>query len=164
MTMRRIIDKGIKLSVMMALGSVVIFLSTACSVSPKNAYALKTAEHGQCRLTKKGERIYYKKKRAVYICEDNHVLFKKPYKIKDAWYFPSGHYDGRKVKKLSASKVEKVLHNRCQLKGIYGTGNQTIKKFYFDTKLNRCQPFEWSGKGGYVPFDSVDICEMECFY
>lgn len=141
-----------------------LFLFAGCSASPKNAFALKTAEHGQCRSMKKGERIYYKKKRAQYLCEDNHVLLSKPYKVKDEWYFQSGEYDGKRVKNISSTKVEKAFHNICQVKGLYGTGDKKIRKFYFDTKLKRCQPFDWSGKGGFVPFDSVDICEMKCFY
>ena len=148
----------------LALISILLFLFAGCSASPKNAYALKTVEHGQCRLLNKGERIYYKKKRAQYLCEDNYVLLSKPYKVNDEWYFPSGEYDGNKVTNISSTKIEKVFHNICQVKGLYGTGNKKIKKFYFDTKLKRCKPFEWSGKGGFVPFDSVDICEMKCFY
>lgn len=146
------------------LGIALLFLFTGCSASPKNAYALRTADHGQCRSLTKGERIYYKKKRAQYLCEDNHVLLSKPYKIKDEWYFHSGEYDGKKVKNISSTKVDKVFHNICQVKGLYGTGDKKIKKFYFDTKLKRCLPFEWSGQEGFVPFDSVDLCEMKCFY
>jgi len=146
------------------LGVLFLFVFTGCSLSPKNAYALKTVEHGQCHTLKKGERIYYKKKRVKYLCEDNHVLYSNPYKTQDEWYFPSGYYDGKRVKNISAAKVDKVFHNICQVKGLYGSGDKKIKKFYFDTKLKRCQAFEWSGQGGFVPFDSVDHCEMECFY
>ncbi len=148
----------------MMLSGVALLLLTGCSASPKNAYALRTADHGQCRSLNKGERIYYKKKRVQYLCEDNYVLFARPYKHKDIWYFPSGEYKDKKISKVSSTKIEKVFHNICQVQGLRGTGDKKITKFYFDTKLKRCIPFEWSGKGGFVPFDSVDICEMNCFY
>jgi len=146
------------------LGSLLLAFLTGCSMTPKNAYALRTADHGQCHPLKKGERIYYKKKRVKYLCEDSQVLFSKPYKVEEEWYFPSGYYDGKRVRNISAAKVDKVYHNICQVKGLYGSGDQKVKKFEFDTKLKRCRPFEWSGQGGFVPFDSIDECEMECYY
>lgn len=141
-----------------------IFLFSGCSSSPVNAYAVKTADYGQCRSLKKGERIAYKKRPVAFICEDRHVLVGKPYKIEDTWYYKSGLYDGKKVKAASQTKVNKVLRNICQLQGSYGAGTQKIRKFYFDTTLKSCRPFQWSGKGGTAPFDSVDICEMNCHY
>ncbi len=146
------------------LGVIAMLSFNGCSISPNNAYALKTVDHGQCHTVRKGEKIYYKKRRVKYLCEDNYVLFSKPYQSKDEWYYPSGYYDGKRVRNVSTAKIDKVYHNICQVKGLYGSGDKKIKKFYFDTKLKRCKPFEWSGKGGFVPFNSVDECEMECFY
>lgn len=146
------------------LGVSISFLFSGCSSSPIHAYAVKTADYGQCRSLKKGERIAYKKRPVAFICEDRHVLVGKPYKIEDAWYYKSGLYDGKKVKSASQTKIDKVLHNICQLQGSYGTGKQKIRKFYFDTKLKSCRPFQWSGQEGMAPFDSQDICEMNCYY
>ena len=135
-----------------------------CTGSPKNAFALKTEDYGQCRMLDEGERIFYKKRRVSYICEDGHVLLSKPYEQDEAWYFSSGFYDGKKVINISSTKVLKTFHKICQLEGAYGTGNESIRKFYFNTKLKACQPFEYSGKDGIVPFDSRDECEMNCYY
>ena len=133
-------------------------------MSPQNAFAVKTADYGQCRSLNKGEKIRYKKRPVSFVCEDRHVLYGKPYKGNGEWYFKSGTYDGKKVKEASATKVEKILHNICHIQGSYGTGSAKIRKFYFNTKLQRCMPFEWSGKDGMAPFDSQDICEMNCYY
>lgn len=138
-------------------------LSGCAAVSPKDAYGVKTSEHGQCRMLNKGERISYKRKPVSFVCEDRYVLVGEPYKRGDLWYFKSASYDGKKVSTLlSEVKVEKSLYNICHLEGSYGTGEQKIEKFYFDTKLQSCRPFSWSGKDGIVPFSSVDICEMHC--
>lgn len=146
------------------LSVILAFGFYGCSASPKGAYALKTAEYGQCRSLKKGERIQYKKRLVEYVCEDNYVLIGKPYKIKDEWFYKSGKYNGKKVTSVSHTKVDKAYRNICQIEGSYGSGAEKIKKFYFDTKLKRCKSFEWSGKDGFAPFDSEDICEMHCYY
>ena len=140
----------------------VVFIG--CAGSPKNAFALKTEDYGQCRMLEEGERIFYKKKRVSYICEDGHVLFSKPYEKDEEWYFSSGFYDGKKVKNISSTKVLKTFHKICQLEGSYGTGNESIRKFYFNTKIKACQPFEYSGENGISLFDSRDECEVFCHY
>ena len=137
---------------------------TACTGSPKNAFAVQTYDYGQCRSLDKGERISYKKKPVSYICEDSHFLYGKPYKKEDIWYFKSGIYEGSDVKELSSTKVDKTLYNICQFEASYGTGSEKIRKFYFSTKLKACLPFEWSGKDGIAPFDSKDECEAKCYY
>ena len=134
------------------------------SGSPKNAFALKTEDYGQCRLQEEGTKIFHKKRLVSYVCEDGHVLLSKPYKKEDTWYFSSGFYDGEKVKDISSTKVIKTFYQVCQLEGAYGTGTDSIRKFYFNTKLKACQPFEYSGKDGIVPFDSRDECEVNCYY
>lgn len=141
-----------------------LFLLLGCSASPQNAFAIKTAEYGQCRGLKKSEGIRYKNRLVSYVCEDKHVLFGQPYQLEDEWYFKSGKYDGKRIKEISGVKVEKRIHNICQFEGSYGTGDKHIRKFYFNTKLQSCLPFEWSGKDGIVPFDSQDLCEMNCYY
>ena len=152
-----------KIVIFSIVTSLMLFSFSGCSASPKGAYALKTKEYGQCRSVKKGERFRYKKKRVKYICEDDtHVLVGKPYQIKDDWFYPSGELKGKKVSNLGYSKIVKVYHNRCELKGAYGSGNDAIRKFYFASSIKACKPFSWSGKGGLVPFDSVDECEMKC--
>lgn len=145
---------------------VVVILSLSflgCSGSPKNAYAVKTKDYGQCRSIQKGERIYYKKKLVRYVCEDMHVLFNDPYEKNEEWYFKSGFLDEGKVKDISSTKVIRSMHKQCELKGAYGTGTKEIKKFYLNTKTKACQPFVWSGEAGIVPFDSYDDCRFECF-
>ena len=141
-----------------------LFLISGCTASPKNAFAIKTAEYGQCRGLEKGEAIRYKKRLVSYVCEDKHVLFGEPYQLEDEWYFKSGKYDGKKVKEVSSVKVDKRIHNICQFEGTYGSGDSHIRKFYFDNKLKACFPFDWSGKEGIAPFDSQDVCEKSCYY
>lgn len=144
---------------------IVLSLFSACSSSPKGAYALQTADYGQCRMLKKGERIRYKKRLVKYVCaDDKHLLIGKPYKVKGDWYYESAQFNGKKVEKASYTKIKKTFSNRCQLQGTYGTGKQKIQKFYFNTSTKRCKPFEWSGKGGLVPFSSRDECEAKCYY
>lgn len=141
-----------------------LFALAGCSISPQNAYAVKTEDYGQCRSLEKGERIRYKKRPVSFVCEEKHILYGKPYQSEDGWYFKAGAYDGKKIKEVSPTRVEKILRNICQIQGSYGTGTQKIRKFYFNTKLQQCMPFVWSGKGGMAPFDSQDICEMNCYY
>lgn len=142
--------------------SVMLFF-VGCGGSPKNAYAVKTKDYGQCRSINSGEKIYYKKKLVRYVCEDMHVLLDKPFEKKDEWYYKAGFYDGKKVKKAKTTKVTRTFHKQCDLEGAYGTGTQKIKKFYLNTKNKTCTPFMWSGEAGIVPFDTKDDCRFECF-
>ncbi|PHR58965.1 MAG: hypothetical protein COA44_02120 [Arcobacter sp.] len=142
--------------------SILVFLA-GCTSSPKNAFAVKTKDYGQCRLIEKGEKIFYKKKLVKYVCEDMHVLFDNPYEKKDEWYFKSGFFTKGKVQDISSTKVVKTFHKVCELRGAYGVGTQKIRKFYFNMKIKACQPFIWSGEAGIVPFDSYDDCRFECF-
>ena len=136
-----------------------------CSASPKGAYALRTADYGECRVLQKGEKIRYQKRLVKYVCsDDKHLLVGKPYKVKDDWYYESAQFAGKKIEKASYTKIEKVFHNNCQLRGAKGSGSEKIKKFYFDTRTKECRPFKWSGKGGLVPFESVDSCQAKCYY
>jgi len=135
-----------------------------CSGSPHNSFGLKTAEYGECRRLEKGEIIRYKNRLVSYVCEDRDILFGKPYKIGDDWYFKAGYFNGKSVENISQAKVEKVLYNICQFQGAYGTGSEHIRKFYFNIGLKACLPFEWSGTNGVVPFDSKDECEANCYY
>jgi len=139
-------------------------LVSGCTGSPKHAYAVKTQDYGQCRSLDEGEKIYYRKRPVAFTCEDSHFLYGKPYKESNAWYFKSGIYEGKKLKDLSSTKVTKSMYNICQLEAAYGTGNEKIRKFYFNTRLKTCLPFEWSGKDGIAPFDSRDECEVKCYY
>jgi len=134
-----------------------------CTSSPKNAFSVKTEDYGQCRSLYKGEKIRYKRRLVQYVCEDNHVLIGKPYRVDGHWFFKSGLYNGKKVKKDSFTKITKSFHNLCNMSGSYGDGTEDIRKFHFDTKLKRCLPYSWSGKGGFVPFSSVDDCEVACY-
>jgi len=143
---------------------IVLSFFLGCSASPKGAYALQTADYGQCRVLEKGEKIRYKKRLVKYVCaDDKHLLIGKPYKVKDTWFYESARFNGKKIEKASYTKIERSFHNRCQLRGSYGTGDKKIRKFYFDTKIKECRPFMWSGKGGLVPFASQDGCEAKCY-
>jgi hypothetical protein len=147
--------------------SVVLLLSffSGCSFSPQGAYALKTADYGECRRLHKGEKIRYKKRLVKYVCsDDKHLLIGKPYKVKGDWYYESARFNGKKIERACYTKIEKSFQNRCQIQGQKGTGSEKIRKFYFDTKFKECRPFEWSGKGGLVPFESKDGCEAQCYY
>ncbi len=145
--------------------TLVVSFFTGCTASPEGAYALKTADYGQCRVLHMGEKIRYKKRLVSYVCaDDKHLLIGEPYKVKGDWYYKSARYNGKKVEKARYTKIEKSFHNRCQLKGSYGEGTQKIKKFYFDTGLKACRPYEWSGEGGMVPFSTRDECEAKCYY
>ncbi len=144
---------------------IVLSLFSACSSSPKGAYALQTADYGQCRILKEGEKIRYKKRLVKYVCaDDKHFLIGKPYQVKGNWYYESAQLNGKKVEKASYTKIKKTFHNSCQLQGTYGKGKEKIQKFYFKASAKRCKPFEWSGKGGFVPFSSRDECEAKCYY
>jgi len=144
---------------------IMVFLFAGCTVnSPKHAYAIKTVEHGQCKSIKKGQRYHYKGKRAKYMCADKVVLIGKPYKTAGKWYFTSGRLDGKKIRDISSAQVDSTIRSRCHLEGEYGSGSQKLTMFYFDQSRKMCKPFEWSGKGGTAPFDSIDACEMKCVY
>lgn len=151
------------MKIVLAFIMVIVFAGCTAS-SPKHAYAIRTVEHGQCKSMSKKQRYHYKGKRAKYICSDNIVLLGKPYKTKGKWYFKSGHIEGRKVKNISFTEVDKAITNRCHLEGEYGLGSDKVKRFYFDLSRKMCKPFEWSGQGGTAPFNSIDECEMKCVY
>jgi len=147
-----------------SLGAIVVSLFfLGCGGSPKNAYAVKTKDYGQCRAIVKGEKLFYKKKLVKYVCEDRHVLLDDPYEKENEWYFKSGLLNKGKVENISSTQVLRTFHKSCELKGAYGTGTQEIKKYYFNTKIKACQPFVWSGEAGIVPFETYDDCRFECF-
>jgi len=150
-----------KVQSLILISTIVLF--SACGGSPKNSYAVKVQDYGQCRSLEEGEKIFYKKRLVKYICEDKHVLMGKPFEKKDDWYFKAGLYDGEKVEKVKDAKVIRTYHKRCQLQGAYGTGTQKIRKFYLNTKNKTCMPFEWSGEAGIVPFNTKEDCRFECF-
>jgi len=37
-----------------------------------------------------------------------------------------------------------------------------IPKAFFNSTTNRCEPFDWGGCGGVVPFRTVEECRQVC--
>ena len=53
--------------------------------------------------------------------------------------------------------------DKCQVQKDFGTGSNSVKKFYFDPNSRRCLPFYYNGrKGNLNRFSSLEICEQEC--
>ncbi len=37
-----------------------------------------------------------------------------------------------------------------------------FKKFYYDSKDEKCKSFVWGGCGGNIPFNTLDKCKSTC--
>lgn len=127
--------------------------------------AAVTEEYGQCIANTREAPIFGHKK-VTFICQDGRVLLGGAYEEKGQMYIDSGvltkREDRYSIKDRSRAVFVEGLHSVCQLKPAAGNGTKQIRRFYFDMRLKECRSFVWSGKGGIVPFRSMDECEQHC--
>jgi len=146
-----------------------LLLLSGCStmeLSP-DAVAVMTEEYGQC-LANTQEAPRFGKKRVTFRCEGDRVLLGTVYEKEGKGYIESGllYKKGGKyrLKARRPAHFVRGMHSVCQLEPVQGGGDKEIKRFYFDLKLKKCRPFIWHGDGGFVPFESQDVCEQYCNY
>jgi len=145
-----------------------LFLLGGCAVLGvnSNSIGVVTEEYGQCVASTKEDGPRFDRKEITFICPNKRVLLGWPYEKEGETYMDSAllyKKEGRYyVKDKQPASVIEGLHNVCQLKPSKGEGNETIRAYYFDMRLKACRPFIWSGKGGFVPFKSMDACEQYC--
>ncbi len=124
-----------------------------------------TEEYGQC-IANSTVTASFDRKRVSFICQESRVLLGQPYEVDGSEVIDSAILlkKGEKyyIKEKRPATVVRGLHSVCQVKPLKGNGELSIKRYYFDEKLKQCRPFEWSGKGGLVPFKSMDECEQIC--
>lgn len=144
-----------------------LFLFSGCSTVglDSNSIGVVTKEHGQCVINTK-EAPSFKRKKVTFLCQEGRVLLGEAYEKEGVEVIDSALLK-RKDKKYviqerSRATVVRGLHSVCQLQPLKGHGERAFKAYYFDNKLKSCRPFEWSGKGGFVPFKSLDACEQYC--
>ncbi|MEE8588723.1 MAG: BPTI/Kunitz-type proteinase inhibitor domain-containing protein [Sulfurimonadaceae bacterium] len=146
-----------------------LFILSGCSSMGLNrdSVAVVTKEYGQCIANTKAAPSFNKKK-VTFRCEKDRVLLGGLYEKDGVEYIDSARLskkDGKYViKDRKSVQFVRGLHSVCQLKPMQGEGDKKIKRFYFDMKLKECRPFNWNGKGGFVPFKNVDECEQYCKY
>lgn len=146
-----------------------LFILSGCSSMGLNrdSVAVVTKEYGQCIVNTKAAPSFNKKK-VTFRCEKDRVLLGELYEKDGVKYIDSARLskkDGKYViKDRKSVQFVRGLHSVCQLKPMQGEGDKKIKRFYFDMKLKECRPFNWNGKGGFVPFKNLDECEQYCTY
>ncbi len=146
-----------------------LFILSGCSSMGLNrdSVAVVTKEYGQCILNTKAAPSFNKKK-VTFRCEKERVLLGELYEKDGVEYIDSAVLqkkdDKYVIRDKKSAEFVRGLHSVCQLKPMRGEGDKEIKRFYFDMKLKECRPFNWSGRGGFVPFKNVDECEQHCKY
>ncbi len=145
--------------------SIIVFTGCSTMGLKSDSVGVETKEFGQCIAnTKEGPR--FNKKKVTFYCADNRVLLGDVYEKEGVEYIDSAILSKRDGKYVVTDKKRvrfvRGFHSVCQLQPIQGEGDKKIKRFYFDQKLKECRPFEWNGKGGFVPFKNVDECEQYC--
>ncbi len=152
----------------LVVGAVALLLG-GCTGSGlgSDSVAVVTKEYGQCFINTKASPRFNGKK-VTFRCEKNRVLLGEPYEKEGVDYIESAHLYKKSGKYRIKDREElhfvESLHSVCQIKPVKGEGDQKIRRVYFDMKLKECRPFEWSGKGGIVPFKNIDECEQHCKY
>jgi len=138
---------------------------TALDVT-SDSIGVVTKEYGQCVANTKEDSPRFNRKEITFICQKNRVLLGWPYEKEGQNYIDSAVVHQKEGRYFITDKqpvsVVEGLHTVCQLKPERGEGNETIRAYYFDMRLKACRPFIWSGKGGLVPFKSMDACEQYC--
>ena len=146
-----------------------LLLLTGCSTMGFNpdSVAVITDEYGQC-IANTGAAPKFGKKRVTFKCQNERVLLGVPYEKEGEEYIDSailmkkeGKYSIMKKKPVV---YKRALHSVCQLKPIQGSGDDKIKRYYFDISTKKCRPFIWYGDGGFVPFENLDACQQYCNY
>ena len=146
-----------------------LFILSGCSSMGLNrdSVAVVTKEYGQCIANTKAAPSFSSKK-VTFRCAKDRVLLGELYEKEGVAYIDSARLSKKDGKYIIKDKKSvafvRGLHSVCQLTPIQGEGDKKIKRFYFDMKRKECRPFEWSGKGGFVPFKNVDACEQFCKY
>lgn len=140
---------------------------SGCSTMGLNSdsIGIVTKEYGQCIVNTKAAPSF-NKKRVSFICQDGRVLLGASYEKDGEEVIDSALLQKKDnkyvIKDKSEATVVRGLHSVCQLQPLVGDGDESLKRYYFDRKLKECRPFNWSGKGGFVPFKSLDACEQYC--
>jgi len=146
-----------------------LFILTGCSSMGLNrdSVAVVTKEYGQCILNTKAAPSFNKKK-VTFRCEKERVLLGELYEKDVVEYIDIAVLqkkdDKYVIRDKKSAEFVRGLHSVCQLEPMRGEGDKEIRRFYFDMKLKECRPFNWSGRGGFVPFKNVDECEQHCKY
>ena len=145
-----------------------LFLN-GCStnVITPDTLAVVTEEEGQC-IAMSGNTPSFKHKKVRFRCENGRVLLGDVNEVDDKLYIQSAKITKQKGNyKIDAKKdvaYLRSLDSICEIRPFVGTGDQKVRRFYFDVSIKACRVFEWSGKGGFVPFESLDECEQRCSY
>ena len=146
-----------------------VLLISGCStnaITPETL-AVMTEEEGQC-IAMGNEAPSFNKKKVRFRCENGRVLLGGLNKVDDRLYIQSANITKKQgTYKIDTKKdVEYIrsLESICEIKPFVGSGDKKIRRYYFDLSIKSCRVFEWSGKGGFVPFESLDECEQRCLF
>ena len=146
-----------------------LLLLSGCSTMgfDPNSVAVVTEEYGQC-LANTGDAPKFGKKRVTFKCQNSRVMLGVVYEKEGDEYIDSATLlkkDGKySIKDKKPVLFRRALHSVCQLKPMQGTGNERIKRYFFDISTKKCRPFIWNGDGGFVPFENLDACQQYCNY
>jgi len=144
-----------------------MFVGCSTNAITSESLAVVTQEEGQCIATPQST-LRFNHKKVRFRCENGRVLLGDVNKVDDKLYIQSAKLTKQKGSyKIEAKKNVEYLRSLdtiCELKPFVGTGNQKIRRYYFDISLKSCRSFEWRGQGGFVPFESFDACEQRCLY
>ena len=147
----------------------VVFLFSGCTFKSVEAgdVGVMTVHYGECIATAPNS-LKFHKKQVTFRCDNNRVLLGYSYEKDDKIYMDSGivvkKENKYQLKEKKAVKVERPLKSLCELAPKKGSGEKKLRRYYFDMGTKMCQPFIWSGKGGFVPFESEDACQQYCNY
>ena len=152
--------------ILLALMGLLISGCSTNSISP-DSLAVVTEEEGQC-IAMAQDTPSFNHKKVRFRCENGRVLLGGLTKVDDKLYIQSAKISKKEgVYKIHAKKDVAYLRSLdtiCEIKPFVGSGEQKIRRYYFDISIKACRVFEWSGKGGFVPFESLDECEQRCAY
>jgi len=147
--------------------TILVFGGCAAVGLSSDSIGVVTEEYGQC-IVNMQDAPSFNKKKVTFRCENDRVLLGDTYEKEGVEYIDSailfqkeGQYA---IKDRRPVRFVRGLHTLCEIEPVAGDGDQKIRRFYFDMKLKECRPFDWSGKGGLVPFKNRDECEQYCYY
>ncbi|XP_029636494.1 carboxypeptidase inhibitor SmCI isoform X2 [Octopus sinensis] len=90
----------------------------------------------------------------------------------ERWYFDAKSKTCKKFKFtcggnrnnfLSNEECIGVCTNVCTLPVEYGRGYTSLRRYYFNKKVNKCEEFDFSGDGGNSNnFPSIEKCQNTC--
>ena len=144
-----------------------LFGGCATNAITPDTLAVVTQEEGQCIAMSK-ETPSFKHKKVRFRCENGRVLLGDLHQIEDKFYIQSAKIHKKEGAYVIDAKKDvrfvRSLDSICEIKPFVGTGEKKIRRYYFDISIKACRVFEWSGQGGFVPFESLDECEQRCSY